>query len=171
MEQRRGAVMDMQAVTMEVIGAIALIILLSMLFIYFFGSEPECFGNTACMEARDELQHLVDDVNTVCQQSDITEGNGFTVLNEEGYDFSNADRLAVSTGSAPGDWYTNTFTLEVADFQIQETADECSQAKFCQEIASIDVCDAWYVEGLSESTVFSYNLGDNPGAIVLTIGQ
>jgi hypothetical protein len=162
MLRRPGAVMDMRAITKEVVGAIAFILILSLLFVHFFGTDFGCYTNQNCMETREAMERFVDDLNRVCQQGEF-DGDNFLRLNQNGYDFSNVDRIKVAEGSTPGQWYTNTFTFEGNGFELQRTAEDCSQAKFCRDIVSIEVCEAWYEEGFSDSTLFEFNIanGDN----------
>lgn len=158
MVRRAGAVMDMRAVTKEVIGSMAFILILGLLFVHFFGTDFGCYTNQQCMETREELERFINDLNRVCQQGDFGGSDNFLRLNQKGYDFSNVNKIKVAEGSMPSQWYTNTFTVEGDGFELQRTAADCSQAKFCRRIVNIEVCEAWYLESFSDSTVFSFQI-------------
>lgn len=160
MTRRSGLLMDMKGVGKEIIGAIAFIFLVSLLFVHVFGAgiaELGCYVRQDCKEVGGELERFVNDVNEACQRGDLA-GDEFRTLNDEAYDFSDVDTLKVSEGPMPDDWYTNTFTAEGDGFEEQMTADACSGgAKFCREaVPGIEACAGWYEDGFSDQTVFEY---------------
>lgn len=143
-------------VIMEFIGALALIIILGLVVAWFLGEGMmDCMGDEECMEAREELQRLVNDVNQACQESDIDE-----VTNEEldHYDFGATHALAIGHTSEgvipdPTSIRQNEFVItnydtddlglsdvddfasadfgELVDWKVRITADQCDEIQQC----------------------------------------
>lgn len=94
--RRKGVDLPMAHLSGEVVGVIAVLILINLIVVWFFlsGAGSGCNSFEGCEKAREELRQLVADVNAACEQSANTLQLEATELGE--YNFYTADELYIT---------------------------------------------------------------------------
>lgn len=85
MRTRKGLENVNRTVLIEFAGVVTFIVIFSLVVAHFLGLSLGCFGNTECMEAREELRRFVNDVNQACEDSTLSPVSEPTELGT--YDF------------------------------------------------------------------------------------